>query len=371
MKVLRRKLFLKYMLVVLGLILGGIGIIVLFDDVFNGVIIDFIRMFAVNRDPFETFHNIYAILLPMVIGMAGFVLIYYLCKDLVKYMRILMDGIDDVMQKGRENIYFPKEMKSTQDLVLHIARDYQSYRKSAEEDEAKKKDLIFLLAQDIKLPLSNILMYMEFLDQEKRISPDIKKDYIVKVLEKSLNLEDMINEFFNITRFNLQYAKWNPEHMLLDRMMEQVVDEYYPFIEEKEMQVKLKSGSHLELYGDNEKIARAMRDLLRNLIELGTRNSILSIQILQLDSGYEIILEVPAFHLSAYQLAHIFHNYYRLEDMHGNGKSHVLGLGIAKQIMDMHQGSLRAASIGDVLSFYVIIPYRDTLELEDDDIQES
>ena len=26
----------------------------------------------------------------------------------------------------------------------------------------------------------------------------------------------MINEFFDITRFNLQYAKWNPETMYLD-----------------------------------------------------------------------------------------------------------------------------------------------------------
>ena len=97
--------------------------------------------------------------------------------------------------------------------------DYQNYLKAAAQDEEKKKDLIYLLAQDIKMPLSNILMYLEFLHKETRISPEIQKDFVIQVLHKSLDLEDMINEFFDITRFNLQYAKWNPEHMYLDRKM--------------------------------------------------------------------------------------------------------------------------------------------------------
>ena len=144
---------------------------------------------------------------------------------------------------------------------MALSDDYQNYLKAAAQDEEKKKDLIYLLAQDIKMPLSNILMYLEFLHKETRISPEIQKDFVIQVLHKSLDLEDMINEFFDITRFNLQYAKWNPEHMYLDRMMEQVVDEYYMLMEAKQMEVFIESGSGLALFADNEKIARVMRDL--------------------------------------------------------------------------------------------------------------
>lgn len=365
---LKRKLFLKYFLVVAGITLGGIGTIYLFDDVLNGVVIDFIKLFDVSGDPFETFRKLYSIILPAIIVGAGFILIYYLCKDLVKYMRILMDGMDDIMHKERVRVNFPNEMKQTEILVLQIADEYQNYLASAREDEERKKDLIYLLAQDIKMPLSNILMYLEFLDSEKRISPEIKKDYIVKVLHKSMDLEDMINEFFDITRFNLRYAKWNPDQMLLDRMMEQVIDEFYPYIEEKGMDVELQSAPHLELYADNDKIARVMRDLLRNLIELGCANSKIRILITHDKDAYEVVMSAHAYHLSAYQIAHIFHNYYRLEDMHGNDSSHVLGLGIAKQIVDMQKGSLRASSISDTLTFYVTLPV--TVRSEKHDEQE-
>ena len=363
---LKRKLFLKYFIVIAGITLGGIVTIYIFDDVLNGVVIDFIKLFDVSGDPFETFRKLYSFVLPAFIVGVGFILIYYLCKDMTKYMRILMDGMDDVMQKERVKISFPSEMKQTEEMVLQIADEYQNYLSSAQEDEDKKKDLIYLLAQDIKLPLTNILMYLEFLDQEKRISPEIKKDYIVKVLHKSLDLEDMINEFFDITRFNLQYAKWNPDQMLLDRMMEQVIDEFYPTLEEKGMRVELQCASHLELYADNDKVARVMRDLLRNMIELGKRKSDIHVIITNEHDAYHIRMSVSSYHLSAYQIAHIFHNYYRLEDMHGNDKSHVLGLGIAKQIVDMQKGSLRASSIADTLSFYITLPIE-----QKDEAQES
>lgn len=356
LKALRRRLIVKYACIIIGIALGTVTLVYLFDDVLNGVVIDFIRLFMDTGDPFAMFRKIYVIVLPLLIAAAIIVMIYFLCRDLVNYMRILMRGMEDVMRKDRSRFDFPKEMKEAEQLILALSDDYQNYLKAAAQDEEKKKDLIYLLAQDIKMPLSNILMYLEFLHKETRISPEIQKDFVVQVLHKSLALEDMINEFFDITRFNLQYAKWNPEHMYLDRMMEQVVDEYYMLMEDKQMEVSMESGSALALYADNKKIARVMRDLLRNLVELGVPGSTIHIRMQDLHERYEILMQVESRHLSAYQIAHIFHNYYRLEDVHGEGKLHVLGLGIARQIMDMQKGTLRASSIDKTLSFTIQIP---------------
>lgn len=352
----KRKLFLKYVIVITSLTLTGLGIIYLFNDILNGVVIDFIQLFIVNGNPFDVFSKIYAVFLPLVIVFTGFILIYFLSRNLVNYMQTLMDGIDDVMQKDRVKIKFPEELKQAEELVLSIVDEYQNYLRSAQEDEEKKKDLIYLLAQDIKMPLSNIVMHLEFLQKEKRISPEIRKDFTLQILHKSMDLEDMINEFFDITRFNLQYAKWSPEKMYLDRMLEQVVDEYYEFMEEKHIRVNMNCAAQLALYSDSDKMARVMRDLMRNLIELGKEQATLSIQVEAFSEHYDITMSVTSSHLSADQIAHIFHNYYRLKDMHGTDKTHVLGLGIAKQIMDMQKGSLRASSIGDVLSFDIFLP---------------
>lgn len=363
LKNLERRLVLKYTFIVLALSLGGATILYIFDNVLNGIVIDFLKVLLIDSDPFSTFKKIFAIVLPAIIAITGFMLVYFLCRELSNYLRVLMEGMDDVLEKQREKLNFPKELQPTQKLILSIAEDYQRNEKAALEDEEKKKDLIYLLAQDIKLPLSNILMYLELLEKEQRISPQLRKEFMVSVLYKSMDLEEMINEFFDITRFNLRYAKWTPEHMYLDRMVEQVLDEYYQMLEEKSMKVDVQYEHQLPLYADNDKIARVLRDLLRNMIALGDANSTIVIQLMEHSAHYTIVMKGSVPHLSAYQIAHIFHNYYRLEDLHGSGKQHVLGLGIAKQIVDMHKGILRASSLQDTLQFYIDLP-KETLEKE-------
>lgn len=361
---LQKQLFLKYIMIITAMCIGGALCLYLFDNVLNGIIIDFLRVLLINKDPFKMFRNIFSVFLPVLIIVTGFLLIYFLCKDLSKYMRHLMEGIDDVMVKERNQLSLPKEMKQIENILRDLAAEYQFYEKGAKEDEEKKKDLIYLLAQDIKMPLSNIEMYLDFIQKEKRISEEIRKDFIRQILFKSMDLEDMINEFFDITRFNLQYAKWNPETMYLERMMEQVLDEAYHMMDEKNIKLAYSCNTSCPMYADSEKIARAMRDFIRNLIELGKDDSTLHVELKRHKELYEIFLDINAFHLNSYQIAHIFHNYYRLEDMKHTNSKHVLGLGVAKAIVDMHKGFVRASSIGEHIRFYVTLPVTEERKTE-------
>ena len=61
LKALRRRLFIKYACIIIGITLGTITLIYLFDDVLNGVVIDFIRLFMETGDPFAMFRKIYMI----------------------------------------------------------------------------------------------------------------------------------------------------------------------------------------------------------------------------------------------------------------------------------------------------------------------
>ena len=153
LKNLERRLVLKYTFIVLALSLGGATILYIFDNVLNGIVIDFLKVLLIDGDPFSTFKKIFAIVLPAIIAITGFMLVYFLCRELSNYLRVLMEGMDDVLEKQREKLNFPKELQPTQKLILSIAEDYQRNEKAALEDEEKKKDLIYLLAQDIKCSL--------------------------------------------------------------------------------------------------------------------------------------------------------------------------------------------------------------------------
>ena len=77
--------------------------------------------------------------------------------------------------------------------------------------------------------------YLNLLVDEPQISPELKARYTGIALDKAERLEDLINEFFEITRFNLTTLTLETETTNLTRMLEQVASEFLPVLREKEL----------------------------------------------------------------------------------------------------------------------------------------
>ena len=91
---------------------------------------------------------------------------------------------------------------------LRIARQQVQHNAAlAREAEQRKNDLIVYLAHDLKTPLTSVIGYLTLLRDEPQISPELRARYTGIALDKAERLEDLINEFFDITRFNLSHIE--------------------------------------------------------------------------------------------------------------------------------------------------------------------
>ena len=78
-------------------------------------------------------------------------------------------------------------------------------QRAAKEAEQKKNDLVAYLAHDLKTPITSVIGYLTLLRDEPQISPELRARYTGIALNKAQRLEELINEFFDITRFNLTH----------------------------------------------------------------------------------------------------------------------------------------------------------------------
>ena len=69
--------------------------------------------------------------------------------------------------------------------------------------EQKKNDLVMYLAHDLKTPLASSISYLNLLRDEKQISEELREKYLSISLAKAERLEDLINEFLEIAKYNL------------------------------------------------------------------------------------------------------------------------------------------------------------------------
>ena len=79
-------------------------------------------------------------------------------------------------------------------------------------------------------------------------------------------LEKLINEFFEITRYNLQQIVLEKEQVDLYYLLVQLTDEFYPALTAHGNTVQLSVDENCTVYGDPEKLARVFNNLLKNAI---------------------------------------------------------------------------------------------------------
>lgn len=188
---------------------------------------------------------------------------------------------------------------------------------------------------------------------EGEISPELREKYLSIALGKAERLEDLINEFFEITRFNMSTVTLEKSRIDLTRLLEQLVFEFMPLLKEKELTVSLDAPPSLELLCDANKLQRVFDNLLRNAVLYSYPKTEIRISAVQTDAGVTVSFLNHGATIPADKLRQIFEQFYRLDAARGTGGGTGLGLAIAKQIVQLHGGTINARSENETIEFAV------------------
>jgi two-component system sensor histidine kinase VanS len=216
---------------------------------------------------------------------------------------------------------------------------------------------VVYLAHDIKTPLTSVIGYLSLLDEAPDMPPEQKAKYVGITLEKAYRLEQLINEFFEITRFNLQAIVLNKEKINLLFMLQQMADEFYPMLTPQGKQVYVNVPEELILWGDADKLARVFNNILKNAIAYSDDNSVIGISAGQQDKNIVITFMNQGSPIPEHKLETIFEKFYRLDTARSTNTGGVgLGLAIAKEIITAHGGTISVESNQDNTAFTVKLP---------------
>lgn len=241
---------------------------------------------------------------------------------------------------------------------LRLARQQvQQNAAIAREAEQRKNDLIVYLAHDLKTPLTSVIGYLTLLRDEPELSPAMRARYTGIALDKAERLEDLINEFFEITRFNLSHMELDRRPTDLTRMIEQVVSEFGPMLAEQDLTCRADLPPKLPCACDPDKLARVLDNLLRNACHYSTPGTEVTITAAAEGDTAVLTVENTGRTIPPEKLARIFEQFYRLDESRASRTGGAgLGLAIAKQIVELHGGSITAASADDHITFTVRLP---------------
>ena len=190
------------------------------------------------------------------------------------------------------------------------------------------------------------------------MSVEYRAKYTDIALDKAYRLEQLINEFFDITRFNLQSFTLEKNHIDLVMMLRQMADEFYPVLSTKGLTCTVNADEKINIVGDADKLSRVFDNLMRNASNYCYENTEIVINAFTQNGRAVVTFINKGDEIPDEKLQMIFEKFFRADDARrsstgGSG----LGLAIAKQIVERHGGTITASSSPKATVFKVELPF--------------
>ena len=242
----------------------------------NFVYHDYDRAYNVYSIYIRDYMSLFFVVLSLLLF--AIILRFYL-NEFSKYFKEINRSIDALIEENSGDIVLPSELTAIEKKINHIKHTLEQRKLAAELSEQRKNDLVVYLAHDLKTPLTSVIGYLTLLRDENKISEELREKYLSISLEKAEHLEDLINEFFEITRFNLSNITLEYSRVNLTRMLEQLTYEFKPMLLEKNLKCELEIAPDTMIKCDVNKMQRVFDNLMRNAVNYSFDDSTIHIPI--------------------------------------------------------------------------------------------
>ena len=243
--------------------------------------------------------------------------------------------------------------------AINRVRERQRADDQALRNEARRKDdLVTYLAHDLKTPLASVVGYLSLLHDAPELPAEQRERFTGVALEKAHRLDALIEEFFDITRFDIHDISLTRGYVDLNFMLGQVADEFYPILTEQGKHVEIDCEAGLKALVDGDKMARVFNNVMRNAIAYSFEGTTIRVSAKRTQPNEVVIcFENQGDPIPEHKRKLIFEKFYRLDAARATNRGGAgLGLAIAREIIAAHNGTIDCSSTPEHTVFTIVLP---------------
>ncbi|MBC7857065.1 MAG: response regulator [Pirellulaceae bacterium] len=237
--------------------------------------------------------------------------------------------------------------QTIQELERQLA-DLQSAHDSFRAAAQRKDDFLALLAHELRNPLAPLLSALQLME----LSPDDMSQYklfraiLSRQVEQLMRLVDDLRDISRITRGKLTLEKVPLD---LAGAMEAACDLAGPLLEEAGHRfTRTFPGSKLIVAGDKVRLAQIIGNLLINAAKFTPPGGQVELLLRRDGEHVDIRVRDNGVGISAEKLPRIFELFMQVNETRERSQGGLgIGLSLAKTLVEMHGGSIRAESAGE------------------------
>lgn len=279
-------------------------------------------------------------------GILGSILFF----NLTKRLRNMTDAVRKFGNGNYEGRIKVKSKDEVGQLTFAFNQMADTIAENIEElkqNDILRRELISNVSHDLRSPLASIQGYIEtIIMRDDKLSPDERKNFLEIILRGVVNLNNLVNELFELSKFDASQSRVNLEPFSVAELIQDIVLKFQPQAEKKDISLITKMPKDVPfVVGDIAMIDRVISNLIDNALRYTQKNGKISIDMNIEDDELCVNIRDTGEGIPKNDLLHVFDRFYRVEksrskNLGGSG----LGLAIVKKIIDAHQSDIKVTS---------------------------
>ena len=312
---------------------------------------------------YQTLSNFWPVVALALFAVGCLIIVSLTLRKSLSYFDELEHAVENLLQDREKSVELTDELALTENALNALReRTLQSERETAAA-EARKNELVAYLAHDIRTPLTSIIGYQHLMLESETLDASTRRRYGELTLKKSEELNDLVEELFDITRLNVSELDLGVEPIDLHLLCLQVSEELYPLAHERSIIIEVSCDDlgdkqdPITIVADGPKLARALRNVVRNAIVYADPSTVVTITLAVHDAQATISVADQGATIAPEHIPHIFEKFYREDAARSTDRGGAgLGLAIAREIIEAHRGTIAAESTDGTTTFTITLP---------------
>ncbi|WP_238906265.1 ATP-binding protein [Clostridium sp. YIM B02506] len=251
---------------------------------------------------------------------------------------------------NEEKVLVVTDDKVLKDLLLEINNLLENNQKILAEYRKKEdsmRKMLSNISHDLKTPLTVVLGYIETINLDKDMHNDEKEVLLEKVHDKTIEVIDLINKFFDLAKLESGDKDISLTRININEVCRKNILNFYDILNSKGFEVDINiPEKDLYAFGNEEALDRILNNLLSNSVKYGTDGKFIGLSIEENEKSIYIHVIDKGRGIEEDKVDRVFERMYTLEDsrnrvFQGSG----LGLTITKRLVEKMNGEIFLKSI--------------------------
>jgi PAS domain S-box-containing protein len=228
-----------------------------------------------------------------------------------------------------------------------------------QEASRLKDEFLATLSHELRTPLNAILGYARMV-KSGIVSPERMMKAVDTIERNATSLTQIVEDVLDVSRIIAGKMRLNVQPVQLPRIIQGSVEAFAPAADAKGLRIETDLDPHPpSVSGDPERLQQVIWNLISNAVKFTDRGGTIRVVLESTDRELTLTVRDTGVGIDPAFLPHIFERFRQADGGTTRERGGLgLGLGIARQLVEMHGGTIQATSagIGTGATFVIRLP---------------